>query len=211
MEIYALTQLTQALSSVLFGAVLGVAYDLLRALRRSLGVKSAPADFIFCLCALCALFYLGMSLGDGQLRIFMALFCALGTGLYLGCVTPFVLPVLIGALALAALPLAPVKKAVKKFVFFFKKLFQYPRKWFRIKHNVGALPARENPRDTKFSGEECLYGTQNRYDGKTASAGGGGVRPAEPRDAHGQDIQRKGLAGRSRGRSTASAKPHKRS
>ena len=169
MEIHPLSQLIQALSSVLFGAVLGLLYDILRALRRTLGVKNTPADLIFCLGTLSSLFYLGMSLGNGQLRIFMALFCAIGCALYLSCVTPFLLPLLIRLLELLCIPVRLLKKTVKKIAVFSKKHFTYPKKWFRIKHNIDALPARENPRNIFLSGEEYSHGTQNRYDGKTAA------------------------------------------
>lgn len=186
MEIYPLAQLTQALSSVLFGAALGLLYDVLRAFRRVLGVKSAAADLVFCLCTLCALFYLGMSLGEGQLRIFMTLFSGLGCALYLGCVTPFMLPPMVRLLRTLLLPLKKMFSLCKKVEIFFKKGFQSLWKWFRIKLNLNALPARETPRGTSLSGEECLHGTQNRYDGKAASSGGNSLCPAEPHIAHGR-------------------------
>ena len=198
MELAPLAQLTQALSSVLLGALLGLLYDVLRAGRRVLGVKNAAADLVFCLGTLGALFCLGMSLGQGQLRLFMTLSGAVGFGLYLGCVSPFTRPLLLRLARLLLLPLGATKKVVKKVVIFFKKGFQSFRKWFRIKHNMDALPARENPRDKDFSGEGCLYGTQNRYDGETASAGGGSLCPAEPDLAHRRAARRRKSPGRRR-------------
>ena len=180
MELNPLTQLAQAMGSIFFGGVLGLGYDMLRTLRRVTSLPKAAADGLFCLGALAGLFWLGMDLGQGQLRIFMELFALLGTGLYLGCVSPFLLPALTKIAKTLILPIKLAKNLCKKVNIFSKKFFQSHQKWFRIILSTKFLPARENPRDTISEGDEHLYGTQNRYDRKAASAGGSGLCSAEP-------------------------------
>ena len=70
---YVSEQLALFLQSIVLGAVLGLIYDLLSALR-SLGGRlwGGILDALFCLAAACAVFLFVMA-GDGELRIFIAL------------------------------------------------------------------------------------------------------------------------------------------
>jgi hypothetical protein len=70
---YVSEQLALFLQSIALGAVLGLIYDLLSALR-SLGGRlwGGVLDALFCLAAACAVFLFVMA-GDGELRIFIAL------------------------------------------------------------------------------------------------------------------------------------------
>ena len=80
MKLPLLRQLAQLMLGLGLGAALGLAFDVLRVPRRHArsAVFRALLDGAFCLLALGAVFLLGMTAGDGQVRLF--LFAAIGGG-----------------------------------------------------------------------------------------------------------------------------------
>ena len=80
MELSLSMQLAQAAVSVLFGAGLGLYYDLLRMPRLLFPgrISTVLCDLLFCFGALIGLFVLGLGPGEGQLRLFMCLFSLAG-------------------------------------------------------------------------------------------------------------------------------------
>jgi hypothetical protein len=87
-------QLTQAAAALALGAALGVVYDLLRALsvkagpavtgkkRFAASVFAAALDVFFWMLAVLAVFWYAMTVGGGQLRLYMLALTAMGTLLY---------------------------------------------------------------------------------------------------------------------------------
>ena len=63
-------QLTSFLASGLLGAMLGLLYDLLRALRPAGSRGLSLLDGLYCLAAFAAVFYFTMTVGDGELRLY---------------------------------------------------------------------------------------------------------------------------------------------
>ena len=83
--------------SLLLGAALGLVYDGMRALRRSLKLAwlAFLLDLLFWLGATTALFALTLLWDDGQVRIYHMAAAALGGGLYFLTLSRLVLPVLL--------------------------------------------------------------------------------------------------------------------
>lgn len=138
-------QLYQAAASFLFGAAIALIYDIFRAYRRSRkGSIHHGADILFWCIACGALFYLGMGVGDGQLRIFMAAIAGLGGVGYLAGPSRWILPMLIGGLKILEKiwrfllrPFQKAWKSAKKFVKTKKNIFPKWRHWFRIQNISG--------------------------------------------------------------------------
>ena len=85
MELPVAAQALQAAYSVLAGALLGLVYDVFRALRRAAVRRWAHSalDALFCLAAGFFLFFFALAWGDGRLRGFMLCCLAAGWGVYL--------------------------------------------------------------------------------------------------------------------------------
>lgn len=78
-------QALQAAYAMLSGAVLGLAYDMFRALRRCSKRRyvRGALDAAFCIFAACALFVFSLTAGEGRLRGFMLCCLGAGWGVYL--------------------------------------------------------------------------------------------------------------------------------
>jgi len=134
-------QLYQAALSLAAGMGIGLVYDGLRAWRRSMGGRTHhAADLFFWFLACGGLYYLGMSVGQGQLRLFMALCAVLGAGAYFFTVSPFVVTGLCAVLGFLARlcrfltrPIGILWHRAKKFVKTRKNLFPKPRHWVKMK------------------------------------------------------------------------------
>ena len=111
---YVSEQLALFLQSIVLGAVLGLIYDLLSALR-SLGGRlwGGVLDALFCLAAACAVFLFVMA-GDGELRIFIALGIVGGAILFRFLLGGLLRPIWRFWLELILLPAALVIKFLKK-------------------------------------------------------------------------------------------------
>ena len=152
MELPISMQLQEAAASLLFGAVLGLVYDLMRAVRIKAGGPAVHIlDILYCAFAAMAMFTLGIASGEGRLRVFMAIIAAAGAGLYFISFGRLVFPAacyLVGLISrLIVFCLIPIKllsKPLKKCLFFFKNIFQNVKRWFTIILNY--------PRAQKLSG-----------------------------------------------------------
>lgn len=130
---YVSEQLALFLQSIALGAVLGLIYDLLSALR-SLGGRlwGGVLDALFCLAAACAVFLFVMA-GDGELRIFIALGIVGGAILFRFLLGGLLRPIWRFWLELILLPAALVIKFLKKCRQKTKKLFSFWQKWVTMK------------------------------------------------------------------------------
>lgn len=95
-------QLQGLCQAVLLGGALGIVYDLMRVLRRSipLGWLTGLLDFLFWVMSTLALFRFSHAAWDGQIRLYGAVFCMLGGAAYFWGVSPLILGVLFGLTAL---------------------------------------------------------------------------------------------------------------
>ena len=123
MHIAVSLQLTQLCASMLLGFALGAVYDVLRTIRRRLGL-TALCDALFCLIAFTGLFMLGMSFGEGELHFLMLCFAALGFCLYMRLLSPAVLAVLGFIAELITKIFAPLARVIKLFFEIAKKCFE---------------------------------------------------------------------------------------
>ncbi len=148
---YVSEQLALFLRSALLGGVLGLVYDLLRAVRRlGGGVLGGVLDALYCLLSAAAVFFFVMA-GDGELRIFILLGAgglvraytqsakdaldAAGISVLFFCLLSQPLrPLWDFWLELALAPLRLLGSILKKCGIVFKKLFSFFQRWFTIIH-----------------------------------------------------------------------------
>lgn len=126
---------------VLLGVALGLVYDGMRTLRRSLKLAALAflLDLLFWVGTAASLFALTLLSDDGQVRIFHIAAVALGGGLYFLTLSKLILPFLLWLAdrirALFRLFTAPIRRAGragKKFLKFQKKHFQNWLAWYKI-------------------------------------------------------------------------------
>ena len=127
MKLPLLGQLAQLMLGLGLGAVLGLAFDVLRVPRRHVRstVLRTLLDGAFCLLALVAVFLLGMTAGDGQVRQFLFAAIAGGWTCYFLWISGHIFPPLERFGRLCARKMrqitAPGRKFIKKVLFFAKK------------------------------------------------------------------------------------------
>lgn len=162
---YVSEQLLLFLRSIALGAVLGLVYDLLSALR-SLGGRlwGGVLDALFCLTAACSVFLFVMA-GDGELRIFIALGILGGAVLFRCLLGGLLRPVWRFWVELALFPAGLVEKFLKKCGRRGKKVFSFWQNWFTIKFTT--------LRRKKISGE------QEGDEEMSAPSGGKTARPPQ--------------------------------
>ena len=139
MEVLISTQLLLFLGAALLGAVLGLAYDLLRAVRRRIPRLLLLCDLAFCLAVAVGMIGYAMRLAQGELRLYLVLGTFLGAVFYF-CTfsTPlrplwdFWMDVVILFLRLCTLPLRAAKNFFIKLRRKGKKLFHFWWKWGKI-------------------------------------------------------------------------------
>lgn len=133
---YVSEQLIVFLRSIALGAVLGVVYDLLGALRRLGGrLWGGVLDAVFCLAAAGSVFLFVMA-GDGEMRMFIALGVLGGAVLFWCLLGSLLRPVWIFWLDMALWPIAVFQNILKKFGQKLKKVFSFLKKRFTIKVNT---------------------------------------------------------------------------
>ena len=142
MENYVSEQLITFLRAALLGAVCGVAYDLLRALRLRRARSAALThvlDVVYVVSALLVLFLFALRQGEGEMRLYMLLAIFLGFVLYFLVFAPILRPiwsfwseVLASFLALLWSPAALTLRLGKKFQIYIKKLFYFWCKYATI-------------------------------------------------------------------------------
>ena len=127
--------------ALLLGGGLGIFYDLLRMLRRRLGLRGlgTALDLLFWLGATAALFLWSDRAWNGQVRLYGALFALLGGAAYFFTLSPPVLG-LFHRLAdfcgwffrILAAPLYKILLFLKKTKIILENLFLFRVKWYRI-------------------------------------------------------------------------------
>lgn len=133
---YVSEQLAVFLRAIALGAVLGLVYDLLGALRKLGGrLWGGVLDAAFCLTAAGSVFFFVMA-GDGEMRLFIAL-GVLGGAVLFWCLLGGVLrPVWDFWLDMALWPVRILQEFLKKFAHKLKKVFSFLKKRFTIKLNT---------------------------------------------------------------------------
>jgi spore cortex biosynthesis protein YabQ len=129
------------LLSLLLGAILGLVYDVLRAVRRSAGRRGLAfvLDVLFWLSVVVLLFWVALFRENGRVRLYVSAAFLAGAGLYLLTLSRLVLPGLLQILDWLGkfwrLLTAPVRKGAglaKKVCGKRKKDFQNWVRWYRI-------------------------------------------------------------------------------
>lgn len=148
MENYVAAQLRDLLSSVALGAAAAFIYDLLRAARlldRRDKVLTHLLDGLFVVALAVLALFLGLHLGEGQLRLFMLSGAALGAVLWFALFSPLLRPVwdlwcasLVALFHLLAKPVVFVLKILRKWLVATKKGFSFLLAWGRMKCNPPA-------------------------------------------------------------------------
>ncbi|NMA37783.1 MAG: hypothetical protein GX942_05705 [Papillibacter sp.] len=145
MEISVSFQGLQALISFACGPVLGLLYDLLASLRKKLGLNRLIYlfDTVFCVTAACLIFLLGNVAGLGELRLFMPLIMGLGALLYFlllrkpgAALADIIISLFAVIIKFILLPFRLILFSIKKTLLFFKNIFSYLHKWFKIRYKV---------------------------------------------------------------------------
>lgn len=127
MKLPLLGQLAQLMLGLGLGAALGLAFDVLRVPRRHArsAVFRALLDGTFCLLALGSVFLLGMTAGDGQVRLFLFAAIAGGWTCYFLWLSGHIFPQLERSGRLCARKMrqitAPGRKFIKKVLFLIEK------------------------------------------------------------------------------------------
>ena len=187
MELPVAAQALQAAYSVLAGALLGLVYDVFRALRRAAVRRWAHSalDALFCLAAGFFLFFFALAWGDGRLRGFMLCCLAAGWGVYLltfsrhvSAILETIVKKLGKVLSKAAFQLSIIRK-IKKIV---KSIFSKVRFGFKMRKYKGA-----QRRAGKHEGSTSREARKGRYDYPSGRGRPVSVRPGRHRRREGGD------------------------
>jgi hypothetical protein len=168
-------QLLAAFCAFSGGLVFGLFYDALRALR--LRAKSPPitllCDLLVCLFGFFLLFYLAMSAGRGEIRLYMTLCALTGALVYFALLSRVFLAVFVSCLSflikIMAFVLTPLRYLLKMLVRlknFFKNLFQKYTLWYKMRVNQKAQKAKE-AQEAKASTEPPHNGRDDAYEIQT--------------------------------------------
>lgn len=205
MEISIPHQLLEAAASLLLGVAAGFLYDFFRVIRRRLKLKIVTflMDTLFWLICGTALFLMGLSLGGGEVRIFMMLLGILGAAVYFSTLSRLTVTLcekladfLYFVLICLLKPFVWAKILVKKIIDFAKKVFQYYRKWGKIKyHRLSVTSGRNKPAEKRKEQTE-IEAQKGRYFYENHHSGSAGVRGGVPHHAAGKNRGRKGRAAR---------------
>jgi len=104
------------LASALGGAVLGILFDALRAIRKLVRHKTAATaaeDALFWIVATLLMFWLLMQINDGAFRFYPLLGAVLGVVLYVMTLSKLVIKMLVAALCVIFLPVKKAKMGLK--------------------------------------------------------------------------------------------------
>lgn len=134
-------QLRGLCQAVLLGGALGVVYDLMRVMRRRIPLRwlGSVLDFSFWVAATVALFLFSHEAWDGQIRLYGAVFCMVGGGVYFWALSPPVLSVFFfladmaqRILGILTLPARVLGRLFKRFGKNAKNIFPFKGKWSMI-------------------------------------------------------------------------------
>lgn len=125
--------------AVLLGFMIGLAYDLLRSIRRQYPKTLMVCDLLFSVILATGVIRYILAAAGGELRIYVLLGILLGAVFYFCTCSTFLRPLwdfwmetFVRFLALCAVPLLVLKKFFQKSAEKAKKLFHFATKWVRI-------------------------------------------------------------------------------
>ena len=127
-------QALELLAFLLGGALLGLAYDMLRPIRRAAGRGGGALDVLFCAAGGALFFLLAMRPGCGRMGTWALAAAAVGFGMYVQTLSALLLPAFTAVDTAAAGAARGCKKVKKKFCKYAKSIFQKSRECFIIKH-----------------------------------------------------------------------------
>lgn len=163
----------QAISTVLsfaLGSLIGILYDLLRILRRTLHIPAVITDILFWFAAALCSFTLGMTFGEGQIRLFMLALIALGASIYFYSLSAIVLRFFSSAINLicfiascAVKPFLYALLILKKIEKNLKNIFHYSAKWYNIKYTDSSAVRKQYRNKTASEGEKAYEVTSGKY------------------------------------------------
>ena len=148
--------------ALLLGLALGMTYDLFRILRVRIKVPllGPLLDLLFWVVATLALFLWSQKAWDGQIRLYGAVFCLVGGGVYFWVLSRFFLWVGYRLADLATVfleiltfPVGLLRVIFKKFRELMKNAFLSARKWYRIGQKTGGLDQAAKRRAAREKGE----------------------------------------------------------
>ena len=127
-------QALELLAFLLGGALLGLAYDMLRPIRRAAGRGGGALDVLFCALGGALFFLLAMRAGSGRMGTWSLAAAAVGFCMYMQTLSTVLLPVFTAVDTAAAGAARGCKKVIKKFCKYAKSIFKKSRECFIIKH-----------------------------------------------------------------------------
>lgn len=164
-------QLSALWRSLFFGAALALLYDGLRAIRlrrRTHHALTALLDALYCLLLLTALLAFSLRVGNGELRLYMLAFIALGAAVSFRVLSPRLRPLwdfwaecLFAFAALLRAPFRTAGKYMKKLHKFAKKLFLFSQRTLIMK-NYRRSARRERHAAERKGGVRYGTGKENR-------------------------------------------------
>ena len=127
-------QALELLAFLLGGALLGLAYDMLRPIRRAAGRGGGALDVLFCALGGALFFLLAMRTGSGRMGTWSLAAAAVGFCMYMQTLSALLLLAFTAVDTAAAVAARGCKKVIKKFCKYAKSIFQKSRECFIIKH-----------------------------------------------------------------------------
>ena len=127
-------QALELLAFLLGGALLGLAYDMLRPIRRAAGRGGGALDVLFCALGGALFFLLAMRAGSGRMGTWSLAAAAVGFCMYMQTLSTVLLPVFTAVDTAVSGAARGCKKVIKKFCKYAKSIFQKSRECFIIKH-----------------------------------------------------------------------------
>ena len=125
-------QALELLAFLLGGALLGLAYDMLRPIRRAAGRGGGALDVLFCAAGGALFFLLAMRTGSGRMGTWSLAAAAVGFCMYMQTLSALLLPAFTAVDTAAAVAARGCKKVIKKFCKYAKSIFQKSRECFII-------------------------------------------------------------------------------
>ena len=127
-------QALELLAFLLGGALLGLAYDMLRPIRRAAGRGGGALDVLFCALGGALFFLLAMRAGSGRMGTWSLAAAAVGFCMYMQTLSTVLLPVFTAVDTAVSGAARGCKKVIKKFCKYAKSIFKKSRECFIIKH-----------------------------------------------------------------------------
>lgn len=127
-------QALELLAFLLGGALLGLAYDMLRPIRRAAGRGGGALDVLFCALGGALFFLLAMRAGSGRMGTWSLAAAAVGFCMYMQTLSTVLLPVFTAVDTAVSGAAQGCKKVIKKFCKYAKSIFKKSRECFIIKH-----------------------------------------------------------------------------